>query len=105
MNYSETMAYVRTKSDPDVYAKSVEFQHYLGEHGIAWHNVFADECVADFNCCTGSENFDTYFPSYLTFLKQIFAELFDAIKHGDQEHQDWLKNELNQFLNDIHTTI
>lgn len=31
-------------------------------------------------------------------LNLIFKELFDKIKHGDQEHQDWLWNEMMEFL-------
>lgn len=25
--------------------------------------------------------------------------LFEQTKHGDQEHQDWLKNKLNEYIN------
>lgn len=31
-------------------------------------------------------------------IKQIFDELFEQIKHGDKEHQLWLKNKMNDFL-------
>lgn len=31
-------------------------------------------------------------------LKNIFDQLFEEIKHGDQEHQDWLKKKLDDFL-------
>ena len=30
-------------------------------------------------------------------MKEIFRELFEEIKHGDQEHQTWLKNKLDDF--------
>lgn len=33
------------------------------------------------------------------FLKEKCYELFEEIKHGDQEHQDWLKNKIEEFLN------
>ena len=35
----------------------------------------------------------------------IFRELFDEIKHGDQEHQDWLENKMNQFLINLRNKI
>ncbi len=28
----------------------------------------------------------------------IFYRLFKRIEHGDQEHRDWLLNEIEQFL-------
>lgn len=31
-------------------------------------------------------------------IKDLFNKLFEEIKHGDQEHQDWLKNKINNFL-------
>lgn len=32
------------------------------------------------------------------FLKTALEELFEITKHGDQEHQDWLENEFNNYL-------
>lgn len=29
---------------------------------------------------------------------QIFDKLFEEIKHGNQEHQDWLKNKIESFV-------
>lgn len=34
----------------------------------------------------------------------IFEDLFKAIEHGDQEHRDWLKNEMNTFLKNYFCT-
>lgn len=31
-------------------------------------------------------------------LADAVATLFDAIKHGDEEHQDWLKNAIDQHF-------
>src|SRR5690242_4411382 len=30
-------------------------------------------------------------------MKEIFEKLYEEIKHGDQEHQDWLKNKFEEF--------
>lgn len=30
--------------------------------------------------------------------KDLSDKLFDHLKHGDQEHQDWLHKELNDFI-------
>jgi hypothetical protein len=32
-------------------------------------------------------------------VKTAFENLFEEIKHGDQEHQDWLKQKMDHFLN------
>ena len=34
-------------------------------------------------------------------LEKIFDKLFDHIKHGDSEHQLWLRNEMNKFLENL----
>ena len=31
-------------------------------------------------------------------LEKIFDTLFEEIKHGDAEHQEWLRNKMNDFL-------
>ncbi|HEX8586084.1 MAG TPA: hypothetical protein VF680_16945 [Allosphingosinicella sp.] len=33
-------------------------------------------------------------------VKEMFLELFQETKHGDQEHQDWLENKIKDFIND-----
>lgn len=32
-------------------------------------------------------------------ISEFANELFQEIKHGDQEHQDWLENKINDFVN------
>lgn len=39
--------------------------------------------------------------SMIEFAKFQFKELFEEIKHGDQEHQDWLENKMNEFSENI----
>lgn len=97
-DYRKTKSGLRRFNNPEIYQKSLEFQNYLKSKGIAWHNVFADECTADFCCCVGDGDYLAHFPSYYGSAKQLFKELFDKIKHGDQEHQDWLWNEMQKFL-------
>ena len=58
-------------------------------------------------------NHDTYMNEYehpIKFMKipikyerieAIFNKLFDHIKHGDEEHQFWLKEEMNRFLEQL----
>lgn len=31
-------------------------------------------------------------------LEKIFDKLFDEIKHGDLEHQEWLKKKIDDFI-------
>ena len=31
-------------------------------------------------------------------LKNKVSSLFDAIKHGDQDHQEWLKNKIEEHF-------
>ena len=37
----------------------------------------------------------------IEFAKLQIKELFEEIKHGDQEHQDWLWNKMNEFAKNI----
>lgn len=32
--------------------------------------------------------------------KELFNRLFERIKHGDEEHQKWLKEEIEKFMAD-----
>lgn len=32
------------------------------------------------------------------FTKEYCLALFDKIKHGDQEHQDWLEKEIKEYF-------
>ncbi len=32
-------------------------------------------------------------------LSVVLMELYEEIKHGDQEHQEWLKNKIADFIN------
>lgn len=34
-------------------------------------------------------------------LESSIRSLFDKIKHGDQEHQDWLQNEIKEHFKDV----
>lgn len=97
----DTQSFQRCINNPEVYKKSVEFQNYLYENDIAWHNNVANECTIDFCCCQGDGDFDTNLPSYYSFAKEILEELFQKIKHGDQEHQDWLENEMKKYLDEL----
>ena len=31
-------------------------------------------------------------------IKDLLIELFDQIKHGDQEHQDWLRSKFDDYI-------
>jgi hypothetical protein len=33
-----------------------------------------------------------------TLISGLFNKLYDQIKHGDEEHQAWLKNKIEEFL-------
>lgn len=33
-------------------------------------------------------------------MKELLYELYDKIKHGDDEHQKWLKDAIEQFIID-----
>lgn len=35
-------------------------------------------------------------------LKEALDELFEQVKHGDQEHQKWLRNKFDEFLKNYH---
>lgn len=97
-DYNKTKAGLRRMNNPELYKKSLEFQALLKKNGIAWHNVFADECTADFSCCEGDGANSVCFPSYYSSAKQLFRELYEQIKHGDKEHQEWLWNAMEKFL-------
>ncbi len=34
-------------------------------------------------------------------LEKIFDKLFEEIKHGDPEHQKWLRSKIDEFLNKL----
>ena len=34
-------------------------------------------------------------------MKNLRDKIFERIKHGDKEHQDWLENELKSFFDEI----
>lgn len=97
-DYRKTKAGERRFNNPKIYRESRRFQQILAENGIAWHNVFADECTADFSCCEGDGEYYVHLPSYYSMAKQLFTELFEQIRHGDQEHQDWLWQKMEHFL-------
>lgn len=43
---------------------------------------------------------DPYSKSRYTTLEvnQLFRDLFQEIKHGEQEHQDWLEDKIKDFV-------
>ncbi len=39
-------------------------------------------------------------------IKEILNQLYDEIKHGDEEHQQWLKDKIDEFalqVGDVNT--
>jgi hypothetical protein len=88
----------RRFENPELYKKFLEFQKEMKEYKVAIHNPFANECTMDFCCCEGDGDYLHYFPSERVIIKQALEELYQEIKHGDEEHQDWLKNKMNEFL-------
>lgn len=97
IDYRYTLSGIRRFNQPDVYKITLEFQKQLASHGIAWHNPFSNECTVDFCCCKGDGKYNAYFPSYEEVIKQFCSELFEETKHGDEEHQKWLKNKIDTF--------
>lgn len=97
-DYRETDAGKRRFANPEIYQETVKFQDYLKSMGIAWHNPFSNECTIDFACCMGDRDYHTYFPSYGKAVEQFTNELFEHIKHGNDEHKEWLKTEIKVFF-------
>jgi hypothetical protein len=31
-------------------------------------------------------------------IRSLFLELYEETKHGDEEHQQWLKDKINDFI-------
>ena len=97
-DYRESIEGKRRFSEQKAYRESLHFQKVMQDLGIAWYNHFSNECTIDFCCCEGDCKYNHHIPSFYSHTKQIFEELFEEIKHGDKEHQDWLKNKMNEFL-------
>lgn len=102
-NYLETEEGKRRFENPKVYDLTLKFQEDLKKHGVAWHNVFSDECTQDFSCCCGTSldngiQYNTFLPSYRSVVKLALQELFEIVKHGDKKHQDWLEDEFKKYL-------
>ncbi len=101
-DYRESIAGKRRFSNPEIYAKTLEFQSYLRSKGIVWHNFYSDECTIDFDCCQektiGKIPVTLSVPSEETILKTFSNDLYEEIKHGDDEHKEWLKNKMESFL-------
>jgi hemerythrin-like domain-containing protein len=38
-------------------------------------------------------------------MQDVFEDLYERIKHGDQQHQEWLKAEMTKYLNEINKKI
>lgn len=103
-DYRETAAGKRRFSSPDIYLETLEFQRYLRSKGYAWHNPFSDECTIDFDCCSdksiGKPPVIASFPSERTIVRTALENLYEEIKHGDEDHQKWLKEKIYKFLQD-----
>lgn len=104
-NYLESEEFKRRFENKEAYELSLKFQSDMANLGIAWHNTFSDECTVDFSCCCGTNlegcpDYHTYIPSNYTVVKLALEELFEKVKHGDNQHQDWLKNEFKKYLNE-----
>lgn len=104
-DYRETIEGKRRFSNPEIYRKSLEFQKEMQKLGVAWHNQFADECTHDFCCCEGDNlmgsDYKHYIPSFRTVLKDALDDLFEVCKHGDEDHQNWLRDKFNEYLKEF----
>ncbi len=113
IDYKETEEGARRFANSEIYKKSLDFQKDMKLMGVAWHNHFADECTIDFCCCEGDNlpkidgdngktypatDYRFYIPSFRSVIKLALEELYEECKHGDQEHQDWLKNKFDVYL-------
>lgn len=109
-DYRNSIEGKRRFENSEIYGLTLQFQDNLRKLGVAWHNVFADECTIDFCCCQGDNmealgeeypntDYKHYLPSYKEVIKLALDELYEECKHGDQDHQDWLKNKFNSYLN------
>jgi hypothetical protein len=89
----------RRFDNPEIYEKTLKFQTEMGKLGVAWHNHFANECTADFCCCEGDNMDDTsykhYVPSFRTAIKVALDELYEKVKHLDNQGQ--IKRNFDRF--------
>ena len=100
IDYRETEEGKRRFENKEAYELSLKYQQDMANIGIAVHNHFANECTIDFCCCEKDGNkYHTFIPSFRTFLKENLNKLYEECKHGDEEHQLWLKNKFNEYLN------
>lgn len=105
-NYLETEEGKRRFNNPEIYQATLDFQNKMKDLGVAWHNHFADECTVDFCCCVGDNpkdlktSYNHFIPSYREVVKLVLDELYEECKHGDLEHQMWLKNKFKQYLSE-----
>lgn len=98
MTYEDSPAGKRRFGNAKLYKMSFEFQEALAKEGIAWHNVFSNECTADFSCCMGDGKYYAYLPSYLTSAKQLFSEFLGGISDEDISSIEKLKKKAHIFL-------
>lgn len=111
-DYRETKEGKRRFANKEIYEKTLAFQYEMKKHGVAWHNHFSDECTIDFCCCQGDQmkelkgdngqvypatQYRHYIPSFRTVVKEALNELYEQCKHGDAEHQKWLKDKFDAF--------
>lgn len=110
-DYRETEEGKRRFENPEIYQATLDFQNKMAELGVAWHNHYSDECTIDFCCCQGDNmgecgetikypatKYQTWIPSFREVIKWALEELYEECKHGDKEHQDWLKNKFDKYL-------
>jgi len=48
-----------------------------------------------------NEGYDYIDEVMIEFVKAHLKALFEEIKHGDQEHQDWLENKIKEYSREI----
>ena len=100
-DYRDSEEGKRRFANPEIYQKTLDFQEEMGKAGVAWHNHYSDECTIDFCCCQGDNlsntKYTTYIPSNREVVKQALSDLFEIVKHGDAEHQKWLKDKFDSF--------
>lgn len=113
IDYKTTEEGRRRFENTEIYEETLKFQKRLASLGVAWHNHFSDECTIDFCCCQGDNMrelkgdngeiypataYQFYIPSFKEVIKLALEELYEECKHGDKEHQDWLKNKFNSYF-------
>lgn len=82
MDYRETPQGIWVQENPIAYHETMRFQEKLCEHGIAWHNPFADECTRDFGCCVSTGHYELRINNDCQHIRLTAAEQ-DSITKKD----------------------